>query len=272
MGMMSSLRRLSKKRPVLGILFVVVLSIGLVGSYAIFSAPKTPVVPQASQAQTPDANQQAEAMQKAAQEQIGKLETDIGNLQKELQAKPNDAATALKLGDSQYNLGTLYLFVNNDQEKAAATFKGAVASYQQVLKLNPKEKGINLRLAGAALYAGDSKLAEDNFQAAIKADPNDNNARMTYGMYLASMKGDYQGAIDQWQEVLKHNPDKDTASQVQEMIKQAQAAQQNANTPAPKQPQANQPPAAGGQAPANGGQPPAGGGQPPASGGQGSGQ
>ncbi|BCV20868.1 hypothetical protein hamaS1_09370 [Moorella sp. Hama-1] len=245
MGMMSSLRRLSKKRPVLGILFVVVLSIGLVGSYAIFSAPKTPGVPPASQAQTPDANQQqAEAMQKAAQEQIGKLETDIGNLQKELQAKPNDAATALKLGDSQYNLGTLYLFVNNDQEKAAATFKGAVASYQQVLKLNPKEKGINLRLAGAALYAGDSKLAEDNFQAAIKADPNDNNARMTYGMYLASMKGDYQGAIDQWQEVLKHNPDKDTASQVQEMIKQAEAAKESANKPVP-----GQSPAGGGQSP-----------------------
>ncbi|APC07951.1 tetratricopeptide repeat protein [Neomoorella thermoacetica] len=247
MGMMSSLRRLGKRRPVLGILFVVVLSIGLVGSYAIFSTPKAPVAPSESQAQAPDANQQAEAMQKAAQEQISKLETDIANLQKDLQAKPGDIATAVKLGDSQYNLGTLYLFVNGDQEKATRTFKAAVATYQQVLKLNPAEKGINLRLAGAALYAGDSKLAEDNFQAAIKADPNDNNARMTYGMYLASMKGDYQGAIDQWQEILKHNPDKDLATQVQEMIKQAETAKQDANKSAANQPPANQPQANGGQ-------------------------
>lgn len=247
--MMSSLRRFSKRRPVLGVLFVVVLSIGLVGSYAIFSAPRGQVAPAdtQAQAQTQNTDQQAEAMQKAAQEQISKLETDIANLQKELEAKPGDVATAVKLGDSQYNLGTLYLFVNGDQEKATQTFKAAVATYQQVLKLNPAEKGINLRLAGAALYAGDSKLAEDNFQAAIKADPNDNNARMTYGMYLASMKGDYQGAIDQWQEILKHNPDKDLAAQVQDMIKQAESAKQDANKPAPDQQSANQSPANGGQ-------------------------
>ncbi|WP_161952828.1 tetratricopeptide repeat protein [Moorella stamsii] len=232
MGMMTSLRRLSKKRPVLGILFVVVLSIGLIGSYAIFASPKAPVVPPEAQAPAADAaQQQAEAMQKMAQEQIGKLETEISDLQKEVQANPNDVATILKLGDNQYNLGTLYLFANGDQDKAIESFKAAVASYQQVLKLNPQEKGVNLRLAGAALYAGDDKLAEENFQAAIKADPGDNNARMTYGMYLASMKGDLQGAIDQWQEILKHNPDKDLADQVQEMIKQAEAAKQKANEP-----------------------------------------
>ncbi|GEA17098.1 MAG: hypothetical protein PWR22_707 [Moorella sp. (in: firmicutes)] len=235
MGMMTSLRRLSKKRPVLGILFVVVLSIGLIGSYAIFAAPKTPMVTQEAQA---DAAQQAEALQKAAQEQISQLETEISNLQKELQAKPNDVAILLQLGDNQYNLGTLYLFANGDQAKANESFKAAVASYQQVLKLNPQEKGINLRLAGAALYAGDTGLAEENFQAAIKADPGDNNARMTYGMYLASIKGDFQGAIDQWQEILKHNPDKDLADQVQEMIKQAEAAKQQASQAGNSQPQA----------------------------------
>jgi cytochrome c-type biogenesis protein CcmH/NrfG len=252
MGMMTSLRRLSKKRPVLGVLFVVVLSIGLVGSYAIFASPRVPVVPPADdQAAAVDAAQQqaeeAEAMQKAIEEQISQLETEMGNLQKEAQAKPDDVATILKLGDNQYNLGTLYLFAGSDQAKATESFKAAVTSYQQVLKLNPAEKDINLRLAGAALYAGDTKLAEDNFQAAIKADPNDNNARMTFGMYLASIKGDLQGAIDQWQEILKHNPEKEMADQVQEMIKQAEAAKEQASqTGAGSNPQ--QPPAGGDQA------------------------
>ncbi|MDN5344986.1 MAG: hypothetical protein PWQ18_1099 [Clostridia bacterium] len=235
--MMTSLRRLSKRRPVLGVLFVVVLSIGLVGSYAIFAAPRGSLPPPEAQAPAPDAAQQAEAMQKAMQEQMGQLETEIANLQKEVQAKPNDSATLLKLGDSQYNLGTLYLYAGSDQAKAIDSFKAAVASYQQVLRLNPQEEGINLRLAGAALYAGDNKLAEDSFQAALKADPGDNNARITYGMYLASLKGDLDGAIGQWQEVLRHNPDQEMAAQVQEMIKQAQAAKQKGSeggtSPAP---------------------------------------
>ncbi|MBC7326438.1 MAG: hypothetical protein H5T99_14185, partial [Moorella sp. (in: Bacteria)] len=157
MGMMTSLRRMSKKRPALGILFVVLLSIGLIGSYAIFASPKAQVAPPGGQAATaPDAAGQAEAMQKAFQEQISELETEINNLQQELQAKPGDVALNLKLGDSHYNLGTLYLFANGDQNKANESFKAAVSSYQEVLKLNPGEKGVNLRLAGAALYAGDT--------------------------------------------------------------------------------------------------------------------
>ncbi len=238
MGMMTSLRRLSKKRPVLGILFVVVLSIGLIGSYAIFAAPKSPAGSQGDREGTGDAARQAEELQKAAREQISQLETEISNLQKELQAKPDDVAILLQLGDNQYNLGTLYLMVNGDQEKAGESFKAALDNYRQVVKINPREEGIYLRMAGAALYAGDEKLAEENFQEAIKADPGDNNARLNYGMYLVYTKGDLQGAIDQWQEILKHNPDEELAAQVREMIEQAEAAKQQANQEGNSQPQA----------------------------------
>ncbi|WP_338825296.1 hypothetical protein MHOCP_08320 [Moorella humiferrea] len=226
MGMMSSLRRLGKKRPVFGILFVVVLSIGLIGSYAIFAAPRGAATVPSAQDAASGSDQQAEDLQKAAQEQINQLQAQINNLQRELQSRPDDKDLLLQLGDTQYSLGTMYLFTGGDPAKAGESFKAAVSNYQQVVKLNPQEKGIYLRLAGAALYAGDDKLAEENFQAAVKADPTDNNARLSYGMYLASIKGDFQGAVNQWQEILKNNPDKELADQVQEMIKQAEAARQ----------------------------------------------
>lgn len=230
MGMMSSLRRLGKKRPVFGILFVVVLSIGLIGSYAIFAAPRGAATVPSAQEGSADAEQQAAELQKAAQEQINQLQAQINNLQRELQSRPDDKDLLLQLGDTQYNLGNMYLFVGSDLDKADESFKAALSNYQQVLKINPQEKGIYLRLAGAALYAGDDKLAEESLRAAVNADPTDNNARMSYGLYLASIKGDFQGAINQWQEILKNNPDKELADQVQEMIKQAETVRQQQQT------------------------------------------
>jgi len=219
MGMMTNLRRFAKRKPILGIIFVVVLSIGLVGSFAYFSIPGEQVLPGGTAA---DSTAQDEAFQEAIEEKISKLESEIEVLQKELESKPEDAATALRLGDNYYLLAETYYMIG-ERDKVTENFNEAVANYQQVLKLNPQEKGVYVRLAGAALYAGDMELAETNYQAAIKTDPDDNYARLAYG-YLLAIKGDYQEAIDQWQEILNHNPDEDMIEQVNSMIEQARAA------------------------------------------------
>lgn len=220
MGMMTSLRRLTKTRPVLGIIFVIVLAIGLIGSYAIFAMPQVPNVNQYQAGQNTNPSKQEKEIQEAVQEQISKLQGDISSLKKEVKAKPDAVDKVLELAQNQYYLGSLYHF-SNDHKKAAEFFEASISSYQKVLELNPEEKGINLRLAEIAMYIGNNKMAEENFKAAIKADPDDNNARLTYGIYLSSLKGDYKGAIKQWEEIMKYNPDKNMAEQVQAMIKQA---------------------------------------------------
>lgn len=67
---------------------------------------------------------------------------------------------------------------------------------------------------------GDLQLAEEQYLAAMEEEPGDYSARMAYG-YLLAIKGDYQGAVYQWEEVLKLNPDEETAAYVNEMLEQA---------------------------------------------------
>gem|GEM_PF-5412806 len=48
-------------------------------------------------------------------------------------------------------------------------------------------------------------------------------ARLNYGMYLASIKGNYREAVEQWRELLKNNPDPNTAAHAREMITEAES-------------------------------------------------
>ncbi|NLW06532.1 MAG: tetratricopeptide repeat protein [Clostridia bacterium] len=220
MGMMTGLRRLAKRQRVLGIIFVIVLSIGLIGSYVVFALPSEPIIPAEQEAE--DYAAQQEAMQKALEEQISSMEASIEELQGELEANPDDTSLALQLGDSHYMLGETY-YLAGQLDKVVPSFDEALALYQQVLAQNPQEERIHIRIANAAMYTGDMELAETHFREAINSDPDNNYVRFTYG-YMLAMKDDLQGAIDQWQEILERNPDEEMAKRVNMMIEQARAA------------------------------------------------
>lgn len=231
---MSNLRNLSRKRPVVGIALTLVIGLGLIASYVFWALPPSNSS-QTGQA-TSELESQVEAWQKAAQEQIKQTEAEVKELERQVQEKSQDASLWLKLGDSRYTLGSLYLLTGNDPAKAETAFKGALESYKKVQELNPQEKGIYLRLAKTAVFLGDNNLAEANYRQAVAADPKDNSARMSYAMFLAWVKSDYQGAISLWQEILNNNPDQETANHVREMIRQAQEMAQKSsgdNAPAP---------------------------------------
>ncbi|WP_157109780.1 tetratricopeptide repeat protein [Thermanaeromonas toyohensis] len=231
---MSNLRNLSRKRPVLGIVLTLVIGLGLIASYVFWALPPGNSL-RVSQKNS-ELESQVEAWQKAAQEQIKQREVEVKELEKQTQENPQDAGLWLKLGDSRYALGSLYLLTGSDPAKAETAFKGALESYKKVQELNPQEKGIYLRLAKTAVFLGDNNLAETNYRQAVAADPKDNSARMSYAMFLAWVKSDYQGAIRLWQEILNNNPDQETADHVREMIKQAQEMAQKTSgekTPAP---------------------------------------
>lgn len=227
MGFMSNLRNLGKKRPALGIALTIVVGLGLIASYAFGALPLGNSL-QTGQA-TSELESQIEAWQKAAQEQIKQTEDEVKELEKQAQEKSQDASLWLKLGDSRYALGSLYLLTGDDPAKAETAFRGALESYRKVQELNPQEKGIYLRLAKTAVFLGDNNLAEANYRQAIAVDPQDNSARMSYAMFLAWVKSDYQGAINLWQEILNNNPDQETADHVREMIKQAQEMAQKSS-------------------------------------------
>lgn len=224
MGFMNSLRRLGRKRPALGIALTIVLGVGLLASYIAW-APVSGVRP-SSQEQASDMAKEMEEWHKTALEQIKQREAEIAELEKQVKDKPQDASLWLKLGDNRYEVGSLYLLANSDMDKATSAFQGALEDYKKVQELKPQEKGISLRIAKTAVLLGDNNLAETSYRQAVAADPGDNNARMSYAMFLALLKSDYQGAITQWQEILKNNPDPEMADYVRELIKQAEEKSQ----------------------------------------------
>ncbi|MBE3581860.1 MAG: tetratricopeptide repeat protein [Thermoanaerobacteraceae bacterium] len=228
MGFMSSLRRLGRRRPALGIALTIVLVVGLLAGYAVWTPP-VGISPQ-SQGQV-DPAKQVEEWQKAVRDQISQREAEIAELEKQLEDKPQDADLWLKLGDTRYALGSLYLLTESDGAKAEGAFEAALESYEKVQKLDPAEKGVYLRIANTAVFLGDNDRAEANYRQAVAADPADNNARMSYAMFLAMAKSDYDGAIAQWQEILKNNPEPALADQVREFIEQAEEMKKAENPP-----------------------------------------
>ncbi|MGI9951158.1 tetratricopeptide repeat protein [Moorellaceae bacterium AZ2] len=220
MGFMSSLRRLGRRRPALGIALTAVLVVGLLAGYIVWT-PASGISPRAEE-QGADMAKQMEEWQKAVRDQINQREAEIAELEKQLEDKPQDADLWLKLGDTRYAVGSLYLLTDTDADKAEGAFKGAMESYEKVQELNPGEKGIYLRIAKTAVFLGDNDRAEANYRQAVAADPADNGARMSYAMFLAMAKSDYKGAIAQWQEILQNNPEPELADQVRELIKQAE--------------------------------------------------
>ncbi|HBT47525.1 MAG TPA: hypothetical protein DEA73_06570, partial [Peptococcaceae bacterium] len=229
MGFMSSLRSFGRRRPAWGIALTAVLVLGLVAGYAVW----TPLAGVSSQQPGQvDAAKELEEWQKAVRDQISQREAEIAELEKQLEDKPQDADLWLKLGDTRYALGYLYLMSENDGAKAEGVFKEALESYEKVRELNPAEKGVFLRIANTAVFLGDNERAEAGYREAVAADPADNNARMSYALFLAMAKEDYDGAIAQWQKILENSPEPDLADQVRQFIEQAEEMKKTASTPA----------------------------------------
>jgi len=222
LGIMTGIRRFSKRKPLLGIIFVFVLAIGLVGSYIMWSSPGTKVASSQNQEPSPANTQQPEVSETEIKDQISKLESQISKLEKDSEGKPEDIATILKLGDYYYLVAASYNQIG-EQDKAHDSFVKAKNYYKEALKVNPQEKNVNIRLGAAAFYAGDLLLAEKSYENAVNEDPDNPNARIAYG-FMLSMREDYQAAIEQWQEILKRNPDKEIEDTVKTMIDQAKAA------------------------------------------------
>ncbi len=226
MGIITSLRRAAKRQRALGIIIVIVLSIGLVGSYALFYLPNAKGEFPTGGTGEDNIAQQAEAIRRVMEEQIDLLEGEIEVAQKQLQANPEDVAMILRLGDSYYSLGGVY-YMLGETEQVAEKIDTALDNYRQALVINPQEKGVYARIARAFFDKGDLEAAADNYRIALQSEAEDNTARLEYG-YLQFVQEKYQEAIEQWQQILDFNPDEEMEMQVNNLIEQAQAAMEAA--------------------------------------------
>jgi cytochrome c-type biogenesis protein CcmH/NrfG len=127
-------------------------------------------------------------------------------LLEQLKTKPNDPALMSQIGNMYYD---------------AQVFPTAIEYYQKSLSIDPKNGAVRTDLATALFYSKDFDNAIAQFDRALKDDPKNGNALFNRGIVKWQGKMDVNGAVADWQLLLKQNPNYDQADKVRMYMAQA---------------------------------------------------
>lgn len=140
-----------------------------------------------------------------------KLQQQVIALQDQVQKDPKNVKALTELGD--------LLFDMQQYARAADTYNSA-------LDLAPNDANVRTDLALSYFYQGMTKTAIKEFRQAIQTDPNKIEARFNLALALShSSPPDVEGAIAEWQQVIKIAPNSDSAKKSQAFIDSYQKAQ-----------------------------------------------
>jgi tetratricopeptide (TPR) repeat protein len=127
-------------------------------------------------------------------------------LLEQLKSKPNDPALLSQIGNAYYD---------------AQVFPVAIDYYQKSLAINGKDAGVRTDMATALFYSGDIDHAIAEFDHALKDDPKNGNALFNRGIVKWKGKMDVTGAVADWENLLKQDPNYAQADQVRMYVAQA---------------------------------------------------
>jgi cytochrome c-type biogenesis protein CcmH/NrfG len=127
-------------------------------------------------------------------------------LLEQLKSKPNDPALISQIGNMYYD---------------AQVFPTAIEYYQRSLAIEPKNAAVRTDLATAMFYSNEPDQALTEFDRALKDDPKNSNALFNRGIVKWQAKMDVNGAVADWEALLKQNPNYEQADKVRMYIAQA---------------------------------------------------
>ena len=127
-------------------------------------------------------------------------------LLEQLKSKPNDPALLSQIANMYYD---------------AQIFPVAIEYYQKALAIDPKNAAVRTDMATAMVYANDPDKAITEFDQALKYDPKNSNALCNRGIVKWQAKMDVNGAVADWEMLLKQNPNYEQADKVRMYIAQA---------------------------------------------------
>ncbi|MGI6630948.1 MAG: tetratricopeptide repeat protein [Bacillota bacterium] len=217
---MQKIRHSKKKMRVPLIIMVIMLAVGLVGSFAIWSSPN--VGGTAGNEIQPE-------------EQIKNLQISIDSLEKDLEENPKDFSVVKSLADARYQQAGLYAQIN-DREKSMEVFAKGLENYLSALDYAPEdlnEKGRADIMVQAAFCASNSEqanVADALYQQAIELVPEDYTVFYNYVLFLAFYRQDSDRAkaeIDRYKALLPEGDERIAqADQLLEVIKALEEAAQ----------------------------------------------
>jgi tetratricopeptide (TPR) repeat protein len=127
-------------------------------------------------------------------------------LLEQLKSKPNDPGLLAQIGNSYYD---------------AQVFPIAIDYYQKSLASDPKNAAVRTDLATALFYNNDPDHSISEFDRALKDDPKNGNALFNRGIVKWQAKMDVNGAVADWEKLLKDNPNYEQADKVRMYMAQA---------------------------------------------------
>lgn len=223
--MLQWLRRIKTKKGfrVVTTIFIAVLSVGLVGSFAIWAVPNLPI----TSAQSKGNNDPSVQYQQ--------FEEQIAELEKSKEANKDDPEFLEKLGNAYYDYGFQMFMEGGNSEGVLAKLKAALENYEAALKLAPEDVELILQAATTATGVGDVERAEALYKEALKVEPDSPHNKLLYGNFLLYVKGDYDGSRQQLQEGLKLDPDEDTKSNLEGLLEQVDSLEKSQKEAAGKE-------------------------------------
>ena len=136
----------------------------------------------------------------------GMADKQAAPLLEQLKAKPNDPALIAQIGNMYYD---------------AQVFPVAIDYYQKALAIDPKNDAVRTDMATAMFYNNDVDHAIGEFDRVLKDDPKNGNALFNRGIVKWQAKMDVNGAMADWEKLLKENPNYEQADKVKMYMAQA---------------------------------------------------
>jgi len=129
-----------------------------------------------------------------------------GPMIEQLASSPNNAMLAAQIGNIYYD---------------AQAFALAAKYYQKSLAINSENLPVRVDLATALFSSGqiDPALAELN--SVLQKDPNNNAALFNRGLVKWKGKNDVEGAVADWESILRQNPNGAQADKIRAVIAEA---------------------------------------------------
>ena len=179
----------------------VVLVLGLLGGYLLHSSG----TPQENSAPAPSAaSLPASSMPSPAQ----MLATETQPLLARLQSHPKDVEALIGLGNDYYD---------------ASQWNEAIGYYQRALNETPSNPDVRTDMGIAYFYSGDADRALQEFDRALKADPQHVQTLFNVGVVKLNGKNDPKGAIAAWEQLLRIDPEYKDRAKVESLLAEAKA-------------------------------------------------
>lgn len=106
--------------------------------------------------------------------------------------------------------------------KATHQFKEAATYFKKSLDVDPKNVAVRDDYASCLYYEGDVDAALAQLQISLKYEPTFPGTLFNLGMIRWKGKGDVDGAVAAWKELLKTNPNLPQKDSIEQLIAKAQ--------------------------------------------------